>query len=490
MTSFARYRSEWFGPNIHIPTELISGILVALALIPEAISFSIIAGVDPKVGLYASFSIAVTLAFAGGRPGMISAATASMAVLFIDLVKDHGLQYLLVTTILIGILQIIAGLLRIDRMMGFISRSVMTGFVNALAILIFLAQVPEMTGVPGLTYPLIAVGLALIYLLPRVTKILPSPLITIVLLTAVAMTFDFDVRTVGDMGELPSSLPVFLLPDVPLNLETLRIILPVALAATIVGLLESLLTASLIDEITDTKSNKQRESMGQGLANFVTGFFGGMGGCAMIGQSMINTRAGGRGRLSTFTAGAFLLFLVVVLGDLVGRIPMAALVAVMIFVSVSTFRWSSLRELRTHPVSSSAVMVVTVAVVVATRNLALGVLAGVIISGLGFAWRLAQSTHVHRIETADDRMQQYEVTGQVFFVSAEAFISRFDFDSRPERVSIDLGDAHLWDTSAVQALDRVIAKFERNGATVEVTGLNEASALLRSQVGGAGTTAH
>jgi SulP family sulfate permease len=486
MFSFSQYRSEWFGKHIHIPTELISGVLVALALIPEAISFSIIAGVDPKIGLYAAFSIAVILAFTGGRPGMISAATASMAVLFIDLVKDHGIEYLFATTILIGVLQVAAGLLRINRLMGFVSRSVMIGFVNALAILIFLAQVPELTGVPGLTYPLVAVGLALIYLLPRVTTILPSPLIAIVLLTAVAMTVNLDVRTVGDMGELPSSLPAFLLPDIPLNLETLRIILPVALAGTIVGLLESLLTASLIDDITDTKSNKQQECFGQGIANFITGFFGGMGGCAMIGQSMINTRAGGRGRLSTFTAGAFLLFLVVVLGDLVGRIPMAALVAVMIFVSVSTFNWGSLKELRTHPVSSSLVMLATVAVVVYTRNLAIGVLVGVVMSGLAFAWQIAQTTHVHRVSPGVEGIQRYIVTGQVFFVSADAFVSRFDFASLPNRVEIDLTQAHLWDTSAIEALDKVILKYRANGATVDVVGANAASASLIGQVGVSG----
>jgi len=477
--SIAQYRSEWFG---NIPKDLISGVLVALALIPEAISFAVIVGVDPKIALYASFSIATIIAFTGGRPGMISAATASMAVLFIDLVKDHGIEYLFATTIAVGVIQILFGLLHLDRLMMFVSRSVMTGFVNALAILIFLAQLPELTNVPALTYVLVAIGLALIYLIPRFTTIIPSPLISIFLITAAAMTFDFDVRRVGDMGELPSNLPAFLLPDIPLNLETVTIILPVALAGAVVGLLESLLTASLLDEMTDTPSSKRRESIGQGVANFATGFLGGMGGCAMIGQSMINTRAGGRGRLSTFTAGVFLLFLIVVLGDYVRQIPMAALVAVMVMVSISTFKWASFRELKTHPLSSSIVMIATVVVVVATRNLALGVLVGVLLSGIFFTWEVSQKTHVH-LASSNESQRTYVVSGQIFFASANAFNAAFDYASVPARVTIDVTHAHFWDSTSIQALDTVVLKYRRLGAVVEVAGANDASAQLIDRIG-------
>lgn len=473
--SWARYRSEWFG---NIRPDLLSGILVALALIPEAISFSVIAGVDPKVGLYASFSMAVVIAFAGGRPAMISAATAAMAVLFVSLVREHGLQYLFATTVLTGLLQIGAGALRLDRLMQFVSRSVMTGFVNALAILIFLAQVPELTGVTSLTYPLVIAGLAVIYLLPRVFTTIPSPLVSIVILTGLAVLFGFDVRTVGDMGELPSSLPVFLIPDIPWTFETLRIILPYALALTVVGLLESLLTASILDDATATPSDKRQECVGQGIANVATGFLGGMAGCAMIGQSTINVRSGGRGRLSTFVAGMFLLFLIVGLGDLVRRIPMAALVAVMIMVSVSTFQWQSLRDLRTHPLTSSIVMLATVAVVLATHNLAIGVLVGVLLSGVFFAWQVAQVSHVRQERSQDGRHHTYVVTGQIFFASVESFIARFETADVPERVTIDVSQAHFWDISAVHALDKVVFRFRRMGAAVTVTGANEASQVL------------
>ena len=370
----SRISADWLG---NIRGDLLAGLVVALALIPEAIAFSIIAGVDPKVGLYASFSMAVIIAFTGGRPGMISAATAAMALVMVKLVKDHGLQFLFAATILTGILQTIAGFLKLGSVMRFVSRSVTTGFVNALAILIFLAQVPELIDVDRATYPMVAGGLAIIYLLPRVIKIVPSPLITIIVLTAISMTTGFDLRTVGDLGELPSSLPVFLLPDIPLNLDTLLIILPYSLTLTLVGLLESLMTASIVDDLTDTTSNKNRECTGQGVANIATGFLGGMAGCAMIGQSIINIKSGGRGRLSAFAAGVFLLILIVGLGEWVARIPMAALVAVMIMVSIGTFSWSSISNLRTHPRSSSVVMLATVAVVVYTHNLAAGVLVGV-----------------------------------------------------------------------------------------------------------------
>ena len=474
----AQYRTEWFG---NIPRDLISGLLVALALIPEAISFAVIAGVDPKVALYASFSIATIIAFAGGRPGMISAATAAMAVLFVDLVRDHGVQYLFATTVLTGVFQVIFGLLKLDRLMVFVSRSVMTGFVNSLAILIFLAQLPELTDVPALTYLLVAIGLLIIFGLPRFFTVIPSPLISIALITAAAITMDLDVRRVGDMGALPASLPHFLIPDVPFSLETLKIIGPTALALAVVGLIESLLTASLLDDMTDTTSDKSRESMGQGVANVATGFLGGMAGCAMIGQSVINTRAGGRGRLSTFVAGTVLLFLIVVLNDFVRQIPMAALIAVMIMVSVSTFRWATFKELRTYPKTSSAVMLATMGVVVWTHNLALGVLTGVLLSGILFAWRLSRSTSVTVVHESPGH-RTYAVRGQVFFVSANQFTSLFSYEEVPPNVTIDVSGAHIWDTTAVGALDKVVQKFRRLGANVEVIGQDQASQTLIDRI--------
>ncbi len=469
------WRAEWFG---NVRGDVLAGIVVALALIPEAIAFSVIAGVDPKIGLYASFSMAVVIASAGGRPGMISAATAAMALLMVDLVKDHGLEYLFAATILTGVIQIAAGFLGLARVMRFVSNSVMTGFVNALAILIFLAQVPEMVDVNWQTYPMIAAGLAIIYLLPRFTTAVPSPLISILVLTAVTVAFGLDVRTVGDLGELPSSLPVFLLPDIPLNLETLTILLPYAVPLAVVGLLESLLTASIIDDLTDTPSDKNRESTGQGIANIATGFLGGMAGCAMIGQSVINVKSGGRGRLSTFVAGAFLLVLVVGLGDAVGRIPMPALVAVMIMVSIGTFSWGSLRSLRTYPRTSSVVMLSTVAVVVATSNLALGVLVGVLLSGIFFAWKIGQLFGVTSTVSDDGRRRVYIIRGQVFFASADQFIDAFDFDEALDEVVIDVSHAHFWDISAVAALDKVVLRFRRDATTVDIIGMNEASATI------------
>jgi SulP family sulfate permease len=469
-------RAEWFG---NVRGDLLAGIVVALALIPEAIAFSIIAGVDPKIGLYASFSMAVVIAFAGGRPGMISAATGAMALLMVTLVKEHGLQYLFATTIVTGVIQVIAGVLKLGRVMRFVSRSVMTGFVNALAILIFLAQLPELRDVAWLTYPMVAAALAIIYLLPRFTRAVPSPLVAIVVLTIVSVLFGFDqLRTVSDMGELPSSLPMFLLPDIPLNLDTLKIILPYAIPLAVVGLLESLLTASIVDDLTDTKSDKNRECTGQGIANIATGFLGGMAGCAMIGQSVINVKSGGRGRLSTFIAGAFLLVLVVGLGDTVGRIPMAALVAVMIMVSIGTFSWVSIKNLRTHPPSSSIVMVATVTVVVATHNLAYGVLVGVLLSGIFFAWKISQIFQVESMISDDGRVRTYRVHGQVFFASADAFIESFDYEEALDRVIIDVTHAHFWDISAVAALDKVVLKLRRDGATVELLGMNDASSTI------------
>ncbi len=468
-------RQTWFA---NVRGDLLAGIVVALALIPEAIAFSIIAGVDPKVGLYASFSICVIIAFAGGRPGMISAATGAMALVMVTLVKDHGLQYLLAATVLTGVLQILAGVLKLGALMRFVSRSVITGFVNALAILIFMAQLPELTNVSWVVYAMTAAGLAIIYGLPYITKAIPSPLVTIVVLTAVSIAMGLDIRTVGDMGELPSSLPVFLLPDVPLNLDTLKIILPYSMTLAVVGLLESMMTASIVDDLTDTPSNKNRECMGQGVANIATGFIGGMAGCAMIGQSVINVKSGGRGRLSALTAGVLLLVMVVFLGRWVSQIPMAALVAVMIMVSIGTFSWDSVRKLREHPPSSSIVMIATVVVTVSTHDLAKGVFVGVLLSGIFFAHKVGRVLRVDRSSEDEGRTRVYGVVGQVFFASSEAFLSAFDFKEVVPRVRIDVTRAHFWDITAVGALDKVVLKFRREGTEVEVIGMDEASSTL------------
>ncbi|MEO9101718.1 MAG: SulP family inorganic anion transporter [Burkholderiaceae bacterium] len=468
-------RRDWFS---NVRGDLLAGSVVALALIPEAIAFSIIAGVDPKVGLYASFSIAVVIAFAGGRPGMISAATGAMALVMVSLVRDHGLQYLLAATLLTGVLQMLAGVLRLGSLMRFVSRSVITGFVNALAILIFMAQLPELIGMSWVVYAMTTAGLAIIYGLPYITRAVPSPLVCIVLLTAVAIYFGLDIRNVGDMGELPDSLPIFLLPAVPLTLETLRIIFPYAATLAVVGLLESMMTASIVDDLTDTTSDKNRECVGQGVANVATGFIGGMAGCAMIGQSVINVKSGGRGRLSALTAGLLLLLLVVFMGDWVRQIPMAALVAVMIMVSIGTFSWNSILKLREHPPSSSVVMLATVAVTVSTHDLAKGVFVGVLLSGIFFAHKVARVLHVGSGVDAAGSERTYTVTGQVFFASAPTFTSAFDFKEVIERVRIDVSRAHFWDITAVSALDKVVLKFRREGAAVEVIGLDQASATL------------
>lgn len=468
-------RHDWLG---NVRGDLLAGLVVALALIPEAIAFSIIAGVDPKVGLYASFAIAVVIAFTGGRPGMISAATGAMALLMVDLVKDHGLEYLLAATLLTGVLQILAGLFRLGALMQFVSRSVITGFVNALAILIFMAQLPELTGVGWPVYAMTVAGLGIIYLFPLVSRAIPSPLVCIVVLTAVAMFLGLDIRTVGDMGEMPDSLPVFLLPNVPISFETLVIILPYSLTLTVVGLLESLLTASIVDDLTDTPSNKNREAGGQGIANIFSGLLGGMAGCAMIGQSVINIKSGGRGRLSAFMAGIYLLIMIVFLGDWVKQIPMAALVAVMIMVAIGTFSWTSLRNLRVHPLSSSIVMVATVIVTVFTHDLAKGVLVGVLLSALFFARKVGRVLHIGSSSVDEGRARHYVVVGQVFFASSDRFIAGFDFKEVIERVKIDVSRAHFWDISAVSALDKVVLKFRREGTEVEIVGMNEASATL------------
>jgi sulfate permease, SulP family len=468
-------RQDWFS---NVRNDLLAGLVVALALIPEAIAFSIIAGVDPKVGLYASFSIATIIAFVGGRSGMISAATGAMALVMVSLVKSHGLDYLLAATVLTGVLQLVAGWAKLGQLMQFVSRSVVTGFVNALAILIFMAQLPELTNVTWHVYAMTAAGLAIIYGLPYITKAIPSPLVTIVVLTGVSIAMGLDIRTVGDMGQLPDSLPSFLIPNVPFNLETLMVILPYSLTLMVVGLLESLMTATIVDDLTDTKSNKDRECVGQGVANIATGFIGGMAGCAMIGQSVINVKSGGRGRLSTLVAGVVLLILVVFLGEWVRQIPMAALVAVMIMVSIGTFNWGSIKNLRDHPKSSSVVMIATVVVTVATHDLAKGVLTGVLLSGFFFAQKVGRFMRVTSMTEDEGRTRTYNVIGQVFFASADRFTNAFDYKEVLDKVRIDVGRAHFWDITAVSALDKVVLKFRREGTAVEVIGLNEASATM------------
>jgi SulP family sulfate permease len=476
-------RRDWLG---NVRGDILAGLVVALALIPEAIAFSIIAGVDPKVGLYASFCIAVVTAIVGGRPGMISAATGAMALLMVTLVKEHGLQYLLAASFLTGVLQIVMGYLKLGQLMSFVSRSVVTGFVNALAILIFLAQLPELTNVTWHVYAMTAAGLGIIYLFPLVPligKSVPSPLVCILLLTAIAMWIGLDIRTVGDMGELPDTLPVFLWPDVPLNLETLFIILPYASAMAVVGLLESLMTATIVDDLTDTPSDKNRECKGQGIANIGSSLIGGMAGCAMIGQSVINVKSGGRGRLSTFIAGAVLLILVVFLNEWVAQIPMAALVAVMIMVSIGTFDWGSIKNLRKYPLSTNIVMLATVIVVVWTHNLAYGVFVGVLLASLFFANKISHFMYAETHLDEKNSVRTYRFHGQVFFNSSDKFLKTFDFKEAVGKVVIDLERAHFWDITAVNSLDTAVIKFRREGAEVELIGLNDATSTIVDRFG-------
>lgn len=476
-------KDTWF---YNIRGDMLAGLVVALALIPEALAFSMIAGVDPKVALYASFCIAIVIAFVGGRPAMISAATGAMALLMVSLVKEHGLQYLLAATLLCGLLQIIAGYFKLGSLMRFVSRSVVTGFVNALAILIFLAQLPELTNVTWHVYVMTAGGLAIIYLfpyLPKIGKLIPSTLVCIVILTVVVMTMNLDVRTVGDLGQLPDTLPIFLWPEVPLNWQTLTIIFPYSAALAIVGLLESLMTATIIDEMTDTSSDKNRECKGQGVANLIAGLLGGMAGCAMIGQSVINVKSGGRSRLSTLSAGVFLLLLMLFLSDWLQRIPMAALVAVMIMVSIGTFRWGSLSTLKTYPLSTNIVMVATVVVVVFTHNLAYGVLTGVLLAAMFFANKIGHYMAITSTLDSNGTRRTYEVIGQVFFSSADKFVAAFNLQEALDKVTIDLSRAHFWDITAVAALDKVVLKFRSQGVIVEVLCLNQASATIVDRFG-------
>ncbi|MGY1624451.1 SulP family inorganic anion transporter [Geodermatophilus sp. SYSU D00965] len=475
MPSSRPSRPAWLSPTV-ARTEVLAGLVVALALIPEAISFSILAGVDPRVGLFASFTMAVVIAFTGGRPAMISAATGAVALVVGPLAREHGLEYLLAAVVLGGACQVLLAAAGVARLMRFVPRSVMVGFVNALAILIFTAQLPHLVDVPWPVYPMVAAGLAIIFLLPRLTTVVPAPLVSIVVLTGLTVVAGFTLPTVGDQGALPDSLPFLALPDVPFTLETLRIVAPYALGIALVGLMESLMTAKLVDDLTDTSSDKTRESWGQGVANIVTGFFGGMGGCAMIGQTMINVRSGARTRLSTFLAGAFLLVLVVALGDVVAVIPMAALVAVMVFVSIATFDWHSLRTLHRMPRSETAVMLTTVAGTLLTHNLAVGVGAGVLVACVLFARRVAHLAEVTSVPVPDGGTRVYSVTGALFFASSNDLYTQFDYAGDPDHVVIDLSAASVWDASTVAALDAITHKYATRGKTVEVVGLTGHSA--------------
>lgn len=477
-------RPAWLHPR-EFRTEALAGLVVAIALIPEAISFSILAGVDPRVGLFASFTMAVTIAFTGGRPAMISAATGAIALVVAPLARDYGLGYLVAAVILGGVMQVLLAFAGIARLMRFVPRSVMVGFVNALAILIFMAQVPYLIDVPWIVYPMVAIGLGIMVVLPRFMTVIPAPLVAVVLLTIATVVLGLNVPDVGDQGELPRGLPTLGLPDVPLNFDTLRIIAPFALAIALVGLMESLMTAKLVDDITDTHSSKTRESWGQGVANIVTGFFGGMGGCAMIGQTMINVKvSGARTRLSTFLAGVFLLALVVVLGDIVAVIPMGALVAVMIIVAYSTFDWHSLKSLPSMPKSETTVMVATVVSTIVTHNLAIGVITGVVTATVLFARRVAHLVTMTREVSQDGTHVAYEVHGELFFASSNDLVYQFDYAHDPDWVVIDLTGAHLWDASTVAALDAVVFKYEKRGKTVDILGVNEYSAALQARLQG------
>ena len=480
MSIIASARQQWLA---NPRRDLLAGTVVALALIPEAIAFSIIAGVDPAVGLYASVVIAVTIAFVGGRPAMISAATGAMALLMVTLVRDHGLEYLFAASLLCGVIQIIVGLFKLGRYIKFVSRSVMTGFVNSLAILIFLAQMPELVGANWQTFALVAAALVIIYGLPRLTRAVPSPLVAIVLLSGFVVWTGLDVRTVGDMGQMPSTLPMFHIPVVPLTWETLMIIGPISATLAFVGLLESLLTANLLDDITDTPSDKDRETRGQGIANIASSLFGGMAGCAMIGQSIINVTSGARGRLSTLCAGVFLLFLILVLQDWVAQIPMAALVAVMIMVSVGTFDWRSVTSLRSTPFQSSLVMIATTVTVVVTHDLSKGVVLGVVLSAIFFMRKVGKTVGVEEIQTPEEGVLRYRVTGNLFFASADVFAAAFEHHGHPKRVEIDMTHAHLWDLTGVAAVDKVVFRYRRQGAEVVVIGMNSAGQTLIERVG-------
>ncbi|ASE57730.1 SulP family inorganic anion transporter [Staphylococcus saprophyticus] len=471
-----KLKYEWLnqpGKNI------LAGIVVALALIPEAIAFSIIAGVDPMVGLYASFIIAVVTAVVGGRAAMISGATGAVALLVVPLVKDHGVEYLLAATILMGIIQLILGLLKVGRLMKFIPHSVMIGFVNALGIMIFMSQIEHIFGISISTYIYVIVTLLIVYIIPRFFKVIPAPLIAIIVLTALYMYTGSDVRTVGDLGDIKQSLPHFLIPNVPFNFETLQIIFPYSLSMAIVGLVESLLTAKIVDDATDTYSSKNRESRGQGIANIITGLFGGMGGCAMIGQSVINVKSGANSRLSTFTAGIVLIFMIIVLGGIVVQIPMPILAGIMVMVSVGTFDWTSFKYIQKAPKTDAVVMVLTVIIVLMTHNLAIGVVVGVVFSALFFA------TKISKVEVTSEefgKVNRMSFKGQIFFVSIDSMMEQINFNIENSKIELNFNDAHLWDDSAVDAIDTIVRKFEEKNNIVHVEKLNSDSRKIVSEL--------
>lgn len=462
-------KNQWFS---NIRADVLSGIVVALALIPESIAFSFIVGVDPMVGLYASFCIAIVIAFTGGRPGMISAATGAMALVLVTLVGDHGIEYMFAATILTGIIQIFIGWAKFAKYMKFVPKPVLVGFLNSLAIMIFTAQIRHFQGESWPMYAMVAASVLIIYLFPYITKVIPSSLVAIIVITIISVLANSGVRTVGEIGDLPSTLPTFLLPNVPLNFETLKIIFPYAISLSIVGLIESLLTATVVDDMSETTSDKNREAKGQGIANIVSGFFGGMAGCGMIGQSIINMKSGGRTRLSTFVAGAFLMVLIIVLRDIVFIIPMAALVGVMFMVCVSTFDWSTFKLVKSAPKTDVVVMIMTVLTVVWSNNLTLGVVVGILLSTIFFMIKMS------KIEVEIDRINEkwvYTIKGQLFFASADELISQIDFNQTEGHIELDFSDAHIWDASAVAAIDSIITKLTDNGLYVTVGGINQSS---------------
>ncbi len=465
-------KEEWFG---NVKNDILSGMVVAIALIPEAIGFSVLAGVDPMVGLYASFCIAIITAFAGGRPGLISAATGAMALVLAGLVKEYGVEYMLAATVLAGILQIVMGFLKVGNLLRFIPKPVMTGFVNALAIMIFHAQLDYFHGAGISMYLLVVFGMAIIYLFPKINKTIPAPLVAIVVLTAITMTTGMNVEKIGDLGNIVGVLPSFIIPNVPLNMETFIIILPYSLSLAIVGLVESMLTARLVDELTDTSSNKNRECVGQGIANVVTGFFGGMAGCAMIGQSVINYKSGGRGRLSTLTSGIFLMILIVILNKWVLQIPVAALVAVMIIVSIATFDWGSIPRIKKVPKTDTAVMIATVVIVLITDNLAIGVIVGILMSSVFFANKISQ-VEVEKI--VENNKTVYHCYGHLFFASTTRFLEKFDFNEDNDEIELDLTHLKFWDESAGDTYDKLITKYQTKSVKVNVRGLSEACGNL------------
>ncbi|WP_132746267.1 SulP family inorganic anion transporter [Scopulibacillus darangshiensis] len=470
-------KHDWLS---NVRADFLSGLTVAFALIPEAIGFSIIAGVDPMVGLYASVCIAIVIAFAGGRPAMISAATGSTAVLMVSLVHDHGVEYLFAATILTGMIQFLFGILKIGRLLSFLPQTVLTGFVNALAIVIFMAQLPQFVNANWIMYAMVAGTLVMIYLFPFITKTVPSALVAIIIMTIISFTLHLDLKTVGDMGHISDSLPIFHIPSVPLSLDTFLIVFPTALAISIVGLTESLVTATIVDEFTGSTSNKNREARGQGIANIVSGLFGGMAGCGMIGQSVINVQSGGRKRLSTLTAGVFLLVLIILLGNVVKQVPMAALVGVMITVSIGTFDWHSVRHLKKYPLSEAVIMILTVVVVVYTKNLAIGVVLGVALSAIVFGWKMAHIKTTSRIE---GNKKIYVISGQMFFGTTSHFISEFDYEKDPEKIEIDFTHSHIWDHSSVTAIAKVIQKYESYNKKVSLIGINDESTKIVNRIG-------